>query len=147
MSFPTAQYGTTQLVVNSGGVVNATSTNFSNPGNAYDSLDQIVINSGGELIAASSTFGLNQLSLANGSVLNANDLSNDVFNLPIYVPALDVPLLTNNQSFQAININGGSLTTGQSLALNPIGTIDPYLYYDFYSGFYRPGRGLADDRA
>ena len=95
-----------------------------------------MINSGGELIAASSTFGLNQLSLANGSVLNANDLSNDVFNLPIYVPALDVPLLTNNQSFQAININGGSLSTGQSLALNLIGTKSTAnLIYIFPGGF------------
>ncbi len=122
VSFPAAQFATTQLVVNSGGVVNAASTSFSTPGNASGSLTQIVVNSGGELIAASSTFGVNQLVLANGSVLNPGDLTNDVFNLPIYVPALDVPLLTNNQSFGAININGGSLSAGQSLTLGPIGT-------------------------
>ncbi len=135
VSFPAAQFATTQLVVNSGGVVNAASTNFSTPGNASGSLTQIVVNSGGELIAASSTFGVNQLVLANGSVLNPGDLTNDVFNLPIYVPALDVPLLTNNQSFGAININGGSLSAGQSLTLGPIGTKLTANLYIFPSGF------------
>ena len=52
------------------------------------------------------------------------------------MPALDVPLLTNNQSFQAININGGSLSTGQSLALNLIGTKSTAnLIYIFPGGF------------
>ena len=61
------------------------------------------------------------LATVHGSVLNAGDLTNDIFNLPVYLPALDVPLLTPNQNFQDIDILAGSLTSG-SLALNLIGT-------------------------
>ena len=72
VSFPTVGNftggETTQIVVN--GVLSASDTNFINPGNAPYSLNQIAVNSGGELIANSSTFGLNQLVLANGSVMN-----------------------------------------------------------------------------
>ena len=62
-------------------------------------------------------------SLVNGSVFNRGDLTNDVFNLPIYVPFQDVALLANNQSFQDINIIAGTLASGQTLTLNPIGTV------------------------
>ena len=138
VSFPQANYDTTQIVVNSGGVLNATTTTFINPGNAYESLDQIAVASGGEFIAASSTLGLDQLYLENGSILNQGDLTSDVFNLPIYVPALDLPLLNSNQSFQDVYLSylGGSLSSGQSLALNLIGTQSTAnLLYIFPSGF------------
>ena len=138
MSFPQANYDTTQILVNSGGVLNATTTTFINPGNAYESLDQIAVASGGEFIAASSTLGLDQLYLESGSILNQGDLTNDVFNLPIYVPALDLPLLNSNQSFQDVYLSylGGSLSSGQSLALNLIGTQSTAnLLYIFPSGF------------
>ena len=69
VSFPTVGNftggETTQIVVN--GALNASGTNFINPGNAAYSLNQIAVNSGGELIATSSTFGLNQLNLTAGS--------------------------------------------------------------------------------
>ena len=138
VSFPTVGNATggetTQIVVN--GVLSASGTNFINPGNAPYSLNQIAVNSGGELIANSSTFGLNQLVLANGSVMNPKDLTNDVFNLPISVPFQDVALLGSNQSFQTVNFNGGTLTSGQTLTLVPIGTVSTAnLLYVFTSGF------------
>src|SRR5439155_1483044 len=37
-------------------------------------------------------------------------------------PAIDVPLLTSNQSFQDVDINAGSLTSGQTVPLNLMGT-------------------------
>jgi hypothetical protein len=127
-------YATTQIDVN--GVLKATGTNFYISGGNSGSFTLIQVNSGGELIASNTTFGVNQLTLSNGSVLKSGDLSNDVFNLPIYVPALDIPLLASNQSFQAINILDGSLNNGQSLTLSLIGTKSTAnLSYDFYSGF------------
>ena len=66
---------------------------------------QIVVNSGGELQASDSTFAISQVSLADGSILNSGDLTNNVFNTTLYTPILDVPLLTNNQSFEDVDIN------------------------------------------
>jgi hypothetical protein len=145
VSFPTAQYATTQLVVNNGAVLSASGTNFINPGNAYASTNQVVVNSGGELKATGSTFGVNQLILANGSVLNSGDMSGNVFNLPIYVPASDIPLLAANKSFQNVNILGGTLNSGQSLSLNLIGTTSTAnLLYIFSGGFtVQPGATLS----
>ena len=70
------------------------------------------------------------------------DLTNDTFNLPIYVPAWTCPLLANNLSFQAVDIYGGSLASGQTLSLNLIGTASTAnLVYVFTGGFtVRPGR-------
>ena len=49
--------------------------------------------------------------------MNSSDLTNDTFNLPIYVPFQDIPLLANNQSFQDINIIAGTMASGQTLSL------------------------------
>ena len=53
-------------------------------------------------------------------------LSGNGFDLPVYLPATDVQYLSgtgsNNLSFEQINILGGTLTSGQTLALNAIGT-------------------------
>ena len=111
VSFPTAQYDTTQIVVNGGGVLNATSTTFINPGLAYGSLNQIVVNSGGTIAPTGSTF-----------------------NLPIFVPYNDVAALAGNVSFDDININPGTLSSGE-VDLNLIGTVTTNLLYVFPSGF------------
>ena len=67
-----------------------------------------------------------QLNLAIGTILNAGDLVGNAFNLPLYIPAIDVQYLSgtanNNLSFQNIDIQSDTLTSGQSVALNAIGT-------------------------
>ncbi|HME65620.1 MAG TPA: hypothetical protein VKG61_12105, partial [Streptosporangiaceae bacterium] len=66
------------------------------------------------------------LNLAIGAVVNAGDLAGNAFNLPLYIPAIDVQYLSgtgnNNLQFQDILIQPGTLTSGQSVALNAIGT-------------------------
>ncbi len=111
VSFPTAQYDTTQIVVDAGGVLNATSTTFVNPGLAYGSINQIVVNSGGTISPTGSTF-----------------------NVPIFVPYNDVSSLAGNYSFDDINIDPGTLTSGE-VDLNLIGTVTTNLLYVFPSGF------------
>ena len=110
-------------------------SNFYTSGGNYGSFTLLQVNSGGELIATNTTFSVNQLSLVNGSVLNSGDLTNDIFNLPIYVPFQDVALLANNQSFQDINIIAGTMTSGQTLSLIPIGT-----RLDGQPGLHLPGQ-------
>ncbi len=134
VSFPTASNATTQIVVN--GTMSATTTKFVNPGNAGGSVNQIYVGTGGELSATNSTFGLNELDLTSGSIVKTSDLTGNTFNLPLYVAAINVPLLANNQSFEAINILSGSLSNGQSTALTLIGTTSTAnLSYVFPSGF------------
>src|SRR5439155_1228642 len=70
----------------------------------------------------------------NSSVLNSGDLTSDAFNLPIYVPYNDVQYLGNNTTFHDININAGTLPTGE-LDLNQIGTNTSNLRYVFPGGF------------
>ena len=124
---------TTQILVN--GTMSATGTTFNLGGNNA-SLTQIQVNSGGELTATNSTFNLNQLVLESGSILSSTDLTNDTFNLPLYLPALDIPLVANNLSFHAIEIFAGTLSTGQSLSLNQIGTASTAnLVYVFTGAF------------
>ena len=127
-------YGTGQIVVN--GSLSATGTTFVNGGNT----SQIVVNSGGHLMASASTFGLTSLTLNPGSVFNPGDLSNNAFNLPIYIPYNDVALLSgtgnNNQSFEQIEIFAATIPSGQTLSLNEIGTSNTAnLSYVFPSGF------------
>ena len=120
VSFPTAQNLTTQIVVT--GTLSATGTTFVNPGNASGSVNQINVSTGGELSVSNSTFGLNDLYFSSGSIVNAGDLSNNIFNLPIYMPAIDAPMFANNQSFEAVEILGSPLTSGQSTTFNLMGT-------------------------
>ncbi len=53
-------------------------------------------------------------------------MAGNVFNLPLYIPAIDVQYLSgtgnNNLSFQDIDIQSDTLTSGQSVDLNAIGT-------------------------
>ncbi len=120
-------YTTAQIVVGSGGLMQASNTAFnasaannSNGGNAT----AIDVSSGGQLQASSSSFAVGQVSLADGTILNSGDLTNNVFNTTLFTPILDVPLLTNNQSFQNVEINpGDSLSSGQSVTLTRMGTV------------------------
>ena len=67
-------------------------------------------------------------------MLNSGDWTGDVFNMPIYVPYSDVPYLSNNASFEDIDINAGTIASG-TLNLNVIGTNTSNLRYVFPGGF------------
>src|SRR5262249_59911216 len=88
---------------------------------------QILVNAGGHLTASNSTFDWDNIVLANGVVFNNGDVTGNIFGLTaasttLSLPGSDVPLLTNNKSFQDVAINAGSLNSGQAVALNLIGT-------------------------
>ena len=110
-----------------GGTLNATGTTF-NGGS-----DTITAESGGHVIASSSVFNISSLDLTSNSVLNSGDLTNNTFNMPIYVPYVDVPYLGNNASFTQIEINNGTIPSG-TLNLNLIGT-NSSMSYVFYQSF------------
>jgi hypothetical protein len=134
LTFGTAFNQTTQLQI--GGTLATTGTTINAASPNGNSTTFIQVNSGGHLTASNSTFALTSLTLAAGSVLNAGDLVGDGFDLPIYVPALDIPLLASNRRFQNVNILAGSLVGGQTLALNLIGTdTSVNLVYVFAAAF------------
>ncbi len=112
------------------GTMAATGDTFTSSGGT----SSIDVGAPGHLLAAGCTFDLSQLSLDNGSVLNAGDLVNDVFNTPLAVPFGDVAYLANNASFQDIDINAGTISSG-TLNLNQIGASSSSLRYVFPSGF------------
>src|SRR5579883_2206979 len=131
-----------QLTVGSGGLLTATGTSFYAASFANGNTSNITVAFGGHLQANTCTFGVSQLTFQNGSTLNAGDLVADAFNLPLFLPAGDVQYLSapgnpnTNQSFQAINILPGSLASGQTLALNAIGSAGAAnLSYVFPGGF------------
>ena len=68
-------------------------------------------------------------------MLNSGDLTGDTFNVPIYVPYNDIQYLGGNANFNDIEINAGSLSSGQSLNLDQIGTNTSSLQYVFSGGF------------
>ena len=97
--------------------------------------------SGGHLIASDSTFAWDSVSLQNGSVFNAGDLSGDTFSgTTVYVPGSDISLLagsnlTENVSFGNVDIISGSLTSGTvNLGLMGSGSTAS-LRYVFESGY------------
>ena len=87
----------------------------------------IQVNAGGHLTAANTSFALSQISLDNSSVLNSGDLTGDTFNMPIYVPYNDVQYLGGNATFNDVDINAGTVSSGQSLNLDQIGTNPAHL--------------------
>ena len=72
---------TTQIVVN--GTMSATGSTFNLGGNDYSNT-LIQVNSGGELTAAESTFSLNQLVFASGSIVGPTDLTGDTFSTQVF---------------------------------------------------------------
>jgi hypothetical protein len=92
-------FGSTSFNVGSGGRLLANSTTFSDNGDAYS-----------------------QLYLDNGNQLQAGDLTGNAFDLPLYLPAGGVQYLANNLRFRDINIIAGTLSNGQILNLDAIGT-------------------------
>ena len=121
MSFPTAEFDSTQIVVN--GVLSATSAQFVNSGNAANSLSQIYVGSGGELTGSTSTFAVDQVYLTTNSKLTSTDLTGNTFNSALFASAADLTDLTNNQSFTDVDILAGTLGNGQNLSLSPIGPV------------------------
>jgi hypothetical protein len=131
---------TQQILIGNGGMLTATSSTFTATG--FESTGLITVNGGGHLKASNSTFAssLNQVYLNSGSILNAGDFSGNSFNCPLYLPENEVQFLSgagsNNAQFQAINILAGSVPSGQTLALNAIGTATTAnLVYIFPSAF------------
>ncbi len=94
----------------------------------------IQVNSGGHLTASNSTFTLTQLSLDNSSVLNKGDWQGNVFDTPVFLPYNDVQYLGDNASFDDIDINAGTISSG-TLSFNQIGTNTSNLRYVFPGGF------------
>lgn len=127
--------GGTQVVVN--GLFSATSAFISNPGSNYTTT--MTVNSGGRLKATGSTFTLTQLNLAATSIFNSGDLAGNTFNVPLFLPYNDVPLLSaagggsDNVFFQEIDILNGTQSTG-TLNLAPIGNFGNPQYV-FPAGF------------
>ena len=77
---------------------------------------------------------MSQLYLDNSSLLNSGDLTGDTFNVPLYLPYGDVQYLGGNTSFDDVEINGGTMTSG-TLNLNLIGINTANLLYVFPFGF------------
>ena len=105
--------------------------------------EQLAVSGGGVLSASAATFSAP--SAYNSSYMNTGSINVAVngqftptscaFNVPVYLPAANVPGLgSNNLSFQDIDILGGSLASG-SVAFNVICTNTTNLRYVFSSNF------------
>ena len=141
IGFVAGYSATTQLLVN--GTLDSSGSNFYISGGNYAPFALLQIDSGGELSASTTTFSLNELNWVGGSVMNTGDVTNDTFNLPIFVPFQDVALLSNNQSFQNINIIGGTMASGQTLSLAPIGTVSTASLVYIFQGNFTVGTGAT----
>ncbi len=100
VSIEDVNYGATEGITVSG-TLTATGTTFNRANNANGSdITQILVNTGGSIVANNCTFGWDDIEL----------------------PAALVPLLTNNVSFQDVDIAPGSLASPQSVTIGPMGT-------------------------
>ena len=106
--------------VGAGATMAVTDSTFSRNGNAVENAE-ITVAAGGHLTAAGSSFSLDNVSLATGSTLAAGDFTGDIFSTTLTLPVADVPILTNNLSFNAVDITG-SVTGSPPVTLNPLGT-------------------------
>ncbi|HXG10201.1 MAG TPA: cohesin domain-containing protein [Gemmataceae bacterium] len=112
---------TAGIVVN--GTMTVTATDFLRAPSGFPSdISRLQVNPGGRLIASNSLFAWEQLNWADGSVLNPGDLSANAFDTAISAPALHIPLLASNRRFQDVGLLPGSLSSGQNLVLNLLGT-------------------------
>src|SRR5262249_1594700 len=82
----------------------------------------IVVSGGGALKASGATFaaagtGVSQVVVNADAALNAGDLVGNAFDLPLFIPAIDVQYLSgsanNNLRFKDIDIQPGTLSSGQ----------------------------------
>ncbi len=126
----------TQIIVENGGSMTATNTQFATP-DFFNFTDEITVDNGGQIQVSNSTFTLSELTLDNS--LSSGNLNADTFNCPLYLPASDIPYLSgtcnNNVSFETINILAGGVSSG-TLALNLIGTgSTASLDYNFSANF------------
>ena len=140
VAFSTAAFNPTQIVVASGGTLTASNTQFTggDSGTNGNFIAGIHVQSGGHLVASATNFGttssspssnaLDFVSLDVGSVFNPGDLDNNTFNTTLSVPPQDIALLTPtdptkaNLQFQRIYIDPVTLTSGQTVPLNLIGS-------------------------
>jgi Bacterial Ig-like domain/Calx-beta domain len=105
-----------------GGTMNVTGATFSHTGSWNSS--SLQVSAGGHLTATGSTFDWSLLSLANNTVLNSGDISSNTFNQTIAIPAADAALLSDNRSFQDVVLQPGTLSSGQTVSLAPLGTVE-----------------------
>ena len=123
---------TTQTLTDNGTVQFSTNDTVSLPGGSGPA--QILVNAGGTLTATNTTFtgtGSSNITVnLNGTITSTGS----TFGVPIFVPYNDVPALTNNHSFNQININNATLSSGE-LDLNAIGTDTSSLSFNFPKGF------------
>jgi uncharacterized membrane protein YgdD (TMEM256/DUF423 family) len=103
------------------GTLHASGASFPHSGPYNSSTIQVATN--GHLLATDSTFAWSGLSLANGAVLNAGDMTGNGFDQPITVPAVDATLLADNLRFQDVMLQPGGLGAGESATLSPLGTV------------------------
>ena len=136
-------YATYGIAVNSGGTMAVTGSTFTRNGTVGNDNAAIQVAAGGHLTAGGSTFSLDNVSLAAASTLNSGDMTGDVFNTTLTVPVTDVPLLTNNLSFNAVYVTGG-LASGQSVTLPLLGTQTTANQY--YVAAQRPDGGRRAPR-
>ena len=108
------------ISVTAGATMAATNSTFSKNGTAVEDTE-ITVAAGGHLTATGSNFAIDNVSLAAGSTLDTGDLTGDIFSTTLTLPVSDVPLLTNNLTFNAVNITGG-VTGTTPVALDPLGT-------------------------
>ena len=110
------------------GTLTATGTAFTKTGGGVTAYIQV--NPAGHLVATGTNFSWDSLALAGGSVLTNGDLDGDSFNLPIYVPITDIPLLAGNVVFQDVYINSANLASGTiDLTNNLSSSPSPQLLY------------------
>ncbi len=109
----------------------------------------ITINSGGHLLGSNNVFGDTNTMLSDGSVLNNGDLvGNDFSGTDLILPVIDVPLVTNNTKFTKVDLLGGTLSTGNTISLTAMGTVQKLGGYRFIGSYtINPGATLNLDPA
>ena len=128
----TVNLPTTQTLTVGGTITFNNNDTVSMPGGSGPA--QILISASGNLTATNTTFtgygGSNITANTNGTMTPTGS----TFGVPIFVPYNDVPALTNNYSFDQININNATLSSGE-LDLDAIGTDTSNLSFNFPKGF------------
>ena len=126
-------------MVGNGGLLTASGTTFN--GSRHGDTTQIVVDSGGQLQASNSTFALSQRQPEHRQRPQRRRPDRQQLRpARCILPEVDVQYLSgtgsNNAQFQDIDILAGSLASGQTLALNAIGTrLTANLRYVFPGNF------------